>query len=193
MAMSEFDPTSAETIFEPVVPITELVTDISERDANLITDIAALDQKYENISHELSGLMPWALDRAFMRPHRTAQMLRDAGRPKLHTEALSHAQVVQRSGIAYTVSANPKISWMSRVTDNTYAVLREDRIFSERRDKYSGEPNAPWLYQHMQSRLLLCLARMMEGKEMQVRKIHPTIRQKIAEEVLQLLKDSDGV
>ncbi len=56
--MSESEPASVETSFEPVVPITELVVDISERDILLITGIAALDRKYRNISHELSNLMP---------------------------------------------------------------------------------------------------------------------------------------
>lgn len=191
--MSESEPVPAETTFEPVIPITELVEDISERDAGLITEITELDQKYGKVSHELSGLMPWALDHAFMRPHRTAQMLRETTHSKFYLEALELAQRVQKSGIAYSVSANPKIQWMSRVTNDTYAVLRDDRVFSERRAKHSREPNAPWLYQQMQSRLLLCLAWMMEGKEMDARRMHPTIRQKLAAEAMRLLDNSDGI
>lgn len=191
--MSETHPASAEAKFEPVVPISDLVDDISEADADLITQIAALDQSHGHVSQELNGLMPWALDQAFMHPHKAAQELLKPGQSRLRTEALRLAQRVERSGIAYRVSANPKLQWMSRVTDDTYTVLRNDRVFRERRDRYSREPNARWLYKNMQSRLLLCLARMMEGREMDVRRIHPTIQQRIAAETMDFLSKSDGV
>jgi hypothetical protein len=193
--MSEHQPPVAETNFEPVVPISELVDDISEADAALITTIASLNQSHIKTHADLSGLMPWALDQAFMHPHATAQELfhPKPGLSTLRTEALRHAQKVERSGIAYRVSGNPKLQWMARVTDDTYAVLRNDRVFRDRRDKYSREPNASWLYKSMQSRLLLCLAWMMEGKEMDVRRIHPTIQQRIAAESMQFLDETDGV
>lgn len=193
--MSESQPTSAETTFEPVVPIYELIDDISDADATLITRIASLNQSHIQTHAELSGLMPWALDQAFMHPHATAQELLNPkpGQSALRAEALRHAQKVERSGIAYRVSGNPKLQWMSRVTNDTYAVLRNDRIFRERKDKYSREPNASWLYRSMQSRLLLCLAWMMEGKEMDVRRIYPTIQQRIAAESMQFMDEIDGV
>jgi hypothetical protein len=191
--MPESQPGSAEAKFEPVVPIYELVNDISEADADLITQIAGLDERLSKISDELRGMVPWALDQAFLHPHGTAQMLREPGQRKLRNQALQLATDIARSGIAYRVSANPKLSWMARITDDTYTVLREDRIFRDRKDKYSREPNAPWLYKEMQSRLFVCLARMMEGKEMEVRRIHPLLRQRIAAKAMELPENSDDI
>lgn len=194
--MYESLPASAEIPFEPVVPITELVDDISEADADLITTIAALHHKHIKTHAELSGLMPWALDQAFMHPHATAQELLhpELGHSPLRTEALRHAQAVAKSNIAYRVSGNTKLMHMARVTEETYAVLRNDRVFRDRRDKYSREPNASWLYKSMQSRLVLCLAWMMEGQEMDVRRIHPTVRQRIVAEATGFLDDpTNGV
>jgi hypothetical protein len=191
--MSEQQPPRAESDFAPVIPITELVNDLSESDAALLTQIAAFDERASKAHDELRGLMPWALDQAFLHPHNTALTLRESGVGAFRREALELATTVAQSGIAHRVSANTKLSWMARITEDTYDVLRDDRIFRERRDKYSREPNAPWLYKEMQSRLFICLARMMEGKEMDVRKIRPVMRERIVTEAMRFLEDSDGV
>lgn len=184
--MTEAHPDQPEIEAKLVHPITEIVPGISEHDADLLTRIALFDQRMGNIpvdSDELGYLMPWSLDQAYMHPHSTAQLLQPASTLNpLHQDGLRLGQEAERTAIAYRVTANSHITWMASINDAAYRVIRGDRIFMARRDAYSYEPNAPWLYRRMQSRLLICIAWMAEGKPMEGRVISPTVRDRLAAE-----------
>jgi hypothetical protein len=180
--MSESMPSQSERSYQPAHPITELVTDISDGDVALLTDIAGYDHKLTTISAELRNVMPWAQDEAFLHPHRTAVQLRGTSIDTYHMRALQLANRAARSGIAYRVSSNPRIYWMARLTDEAIATVNQDRVYRDRRERQTYQPNEPVLYHRMQSRLMMCLAWMAEGRPMETRKMgQEVVRQRMAE------------
>lgn len=188
--MPETSPDQPEQETQLKYPITEIVTDISEHDADILSRIAQLDQRHSAAAEDMAHLMPWAMDQAFLHPHKSAQLISDESDfEPLYKEALRLCVEAERSGIAYRVSANPRLSWMARLNDDAVRVVKQDRIFSARKDEHTFEPNAPWLYRRMQSRLMVCIAWMAEGKPMEGRKISPSVRERIAAEASKLLLD----
>lgn len=189
--MSEAQPAQPESESKLAYPITEIVPGISEYDADLLTRIAQYDQLMGNTPvdrEELAYLMPWALDQAYTRPHATAQFLQPESTlsPALQ-QGLRLGYEAQRSDIAYRVTANQRITWMARINGTAYQVVMGDRIFAARRNDHMFEPNAPWLYRKMQSRLLICIAWMAEGKPMEGRLVSPAVRERFAAEAGQYL------
>jgi hypothetical protein len=194
--MPETSPDQPEQETRLKYPITELMTDISEYDADVLTRIASLDQRMSTSKVDLAHLMPWAMDHAFMHQHASAQLITNESTIEPGSkEALRLCVEAERSGIAYRVTANPRISWMARLNDDALKVIRQDRVFTARRDAHSFEPNATWLYKKMQSRLLVCIAWMAEGRPMEGRTISPTVRDRIAAEATKLLlsEPEDGI
>ena len=193
--MTESLPNQPEDEAKLVHPITELVPGIAEADAALLTRLAGFDQHVSAMSSDFAHHMPWAVDQAYMHPHHTAKLIREeAQMGPVVTDALRLGYEVQRSGIAYRVSANPNLTWMATLNDDAIRTVRQDKVFMARRTAYMFEPNAPWLYQRMQSRLLVCLAWMAEGKPMEGRKISSTVRERLASEASKLLmNEEDGI
>lgn len=188
--MPESSPDQPEQATQLKYPITEIVTDISEHDADILTRIAVLDQRHSAASVDLAHLMPWAMDQAFLHQHASTQLLReDSTFEPLYREALELCVEAERSGIAYRVSANPNLRWMARLNDDAVRVVKQDRIFSARKDAHAFEASAPWLYRKMQSRLLVCIAWMAEGKPMEGRTMSQNVRERIAAEASKLLME----
>lgn len=188
--MPETSPDQPEQAAQLKYPITEIVTDISEHDADILTRIAQLDQRRSASAEDLGHLIPWAMDQAFMHPHASAQLISEESTfEPLYKEALKLCVEAERSGIAHRVSANPNLRWMARLNDAAVKVVKQDRVFSARKDAHTFEPNAPWLYRKMQSRLMVCIAWMAEGKPMEGRTISPSVRERIAAEASKILLD----
>src|SRR6185437_11270173 len=134
--MPETNPEQPELETQLKYPITEIVTDISEHDADILTRIALFDQRMSAVSEDLAHLMPWSMDHAFMHPHKTAQLLREDS-AFAYKEALRLCQEAERSGMAYRISANPRLHWMARLNDDAVRTIRQDRIFSARKDDHA--------------------------------------------------------
>ena len=194
--MSESSPEQPEQETQLKYPITEIVRDISAYDADLLTRIAELDQRVSAPTTDLAHLIPWAMDHAYMHPHRSAQLItEESDFEPTYKQALQLCVEAERSGIAYRVSANPRLHWMARLNDDAVKVIQQDKLFTARKDAHAFEASAPWLYRKMQSRLLVCIAWMAEGKPMEGRKISPTVRDRIAAEATKLLmsESDDGI
>lgn len=189
--MTEAQPAQPEFESKLAYPITEIVPGISAHDADLLTRIAQFDQLMGNTPvdrEELAYLMPWALDQAYTRPHATAQLLRpESTLSPVLQQGMRLGQEAERSDIAYRVTANQRITWMARINGTAYQVVMGDRIFTARRNDYMFKPNERSLYRKMQSRLLICIAWMSEGKPMEGRVISPTVRERFAAEAGQYL------
>jgi len=152
-----------------VIPIDELVAEnasLLEVDADLLTRLA----EFEKIGMD-GDTLGRAMDMAFMKPHRTAAMLgRREEFPDQETvsfaEALRLAQEAERSGIAYRLTDNPNLTWMVPLSERARAAVKSDVTYAERRHRYQRELYTPW-YRSMQSRLIVCVARLAAGRPLE--------------------------
>lgn len=162
---------SAEHTPSPLaVPIESLVAEkasLSVADAELLTRLA----RFEQIGMD-DGTLGNAMDMAFMRPHRTAAIV--SRREELPDQesaafikALRLAREADHSGIAYRLTENSNLTWMVPLSDQARAAVRSDIIFTERQHHYQQDGlYAPW-YRFMQSRLIVCVARLAAGKPLE--------------------------
>jgi hypothetical protein len=153
------------------IPIEEIIPGIGEADADMFQRLAS----FEGLAID-DGVLARAMDMAFHEPYHTAAMIRDPGlipssEGPLFTPAIGLAYEAQRSGVAYRITDNPRVTWKLPLSQQAIAVVKRDVEFSQRRDLYQQTLYEPW-FRSMQSRLIVCVARVSAGKEME--RVRPT-------------------
>ncbi len=101
-----------------------------------------------------------ALDQAFTNPN-TASRQRHTTEPGSLRRALTAAKNVAESGLAWRVTANPKIPESALPATRVLEALRRDSQFQTRYNGWQQDPSSKQQYLYMQSRLIGFTARYL--------------------------------
>jgi hypothetical protein len=153
---------------EPI-PIEQLVPEISEIDAALIEDLSAV------AAQDPYGIyLPRAMDMALLEPRKTSAIV--AGRQSLPDNesplllvALKHTASVAASNLRFRVTDHRR--GQAPLSAQASDILRRDAEYTERGYRYSSTLYEPY-ERAKQARMIVCLAWMVNGRQMERPKLH---------------------